>query len=153
MSTLTSESIVSVENYAELKNMMLSKDKASAVMALTIMEQSDYEKSEVYLLTLFKETYVPLFASTGCAHKENEYPVLFQKVAKTLTDEDTTLASLSFKKVYEVALERDNKEELDFMLKILKGEIVTMFTEFGLTFLDLIDIELKVKKVKEVVYE
>ena len=117
MSEVTERSVVSSDNYAELINMLKSNDEASQNLALTIMEQSDFDKSKIYLFCLLKETYKEVFGNDSKRFEEI-YPELHRNVSHSLAEEATNISTLSFRKVYEIAVARNNKEELSFMLNV-----------------------------------
>jgi len=142
---VTAQTVVSAENYVELKSMMLSNDKASKNMALTILEQSEFEKSQVYIMCMLKETFSDVFKNDSLEF-EKEYPQLHKAVAEKLKDEDTEISSLSFRKIYEITQKRKNEEELEFLLNIFKEELISLLVDYGFSFLDYLDITITPKK-------
>jgi hypothetical protein len=146
MNDLIKQAVVSSDNYTELKTMMISNDVLSVNLALTILEQSDFEKSQIYILCLLKETSKEDFFNNSSKFKK-ECPLLHEKVTEKLLDHDTNIASLSFRKIYEIAVSRKKKLELSFMLNVFKKELMSLLGDYGFTFLEYIDIELKPKKI------
>jgi hypothetical protein len=146
MEAVTTQSIVSPDNYAELKNMMLSNDDASKKMALTILEQSNFETSQVYILCLFKETFSDVFKN-DTSRLENEYPELHKRLIAALKDGDTEISTLSFRKIYELSASRKVEAEMEFLLNIFKDELINLLTDYGFSFLEYLDIRITPKKV------
>ena len=144
MSELTTQSIVSSDNYMEIKNMLISNDDGSRNVALNILEQSDFEKSKLYVLCILKESYDKI----GQDFKSESYRTLFDNVKETLKDSATDISSLTFRKIYEIAVERDNKDEIAFMLSIFKDELLGLLKDYGFSFLEYLDIEIKPKKIE-----
>ena len=139
---VTEQSVVSQENYEEIKNMLTSNDAGSKKVALTILEQSDYNKSEIYILCMLKEVE-SVFSELSF---EEEYKQLSNKITKRLESEGTDISQLSFRKLYEIAIARDKPEELEFMLNTCKEELIKFLKEFGFTFLDYLEISFKQKE-------
>lgn len=140
MSEVTERSVISAENYDELKTMIQSNDDASKNLALTIMEQSDYDKSEIYILCLLKESQEILFKRDK-SFKE-VFPDLYDRVSNRLLEEATEISTLSFRKVYEIAVKRNNQEELRFLLNIFSNEVKSILIDYGFNFLDYFDVQL-----------
>jgi len=147
MAEITERSIVSPDNYAELIMMLKSNDEASSNMALTIMEQSDFDKSTVYILCILKETYKEVFEGNK-ARFEEIYPELHRNVTHKLSEEATNVATLSFRKVYEIAVARDIKEELEFMINAFSEELKKHLLDYGFDFLHYFDIKV-IPKTKQ----
>jgi hypothetical protein len=141
MDQVTEQSVVSADNYASIKEMMLSNDEASVNVALTILEQSNYEKSEVYLMCILKDCFRDAF---GTAAKFKEVaPALAEKVTERLHKDDLDISKLSFKEIYELALKRNVPEEIEFTLTILRDELVELLKEFGYGFVDFTEVLIK----------
>lgn len=145
MAELTKQSVVTEANYSELKAMLTSNDEASVNMGLIVLEQSNFEESQVYIVCLLKETFELVFKNNPSKF-EKECPTLHEQVTKVLSDHATNISSLSFRKVYEMAIARKKGEELSFMLTIFKEELMKLLGDFGFSFLEYLDIELKPKK-------
>ena len=145
METVTTQTVVSPDNYAELKNMMLSNDDASKKMALTILEQSNFETSQVYILCLLKETFSDLFKN-DTSKLESEYPELHKGLTEALKDDDTEISTLSFRKIYELAATRKTEAEMNFLLEIFKEELIGLLKDYGFSFLEYLDITITPKK-------
>jgi hypothetical protein len=146
MESVTTQSIVSPDNYAELKNMMLSNDDASKNMALTILEQSNFEISQVYILCLLKETFSDVFKNDK-SKLEKEYPNLHKELTNALKDADSEITTLSFKKLYELSMSRKVEKEMNFLLNIFKEELIGLLKDYGFSFLEYLDITITPKKV------
>ena len=144
MNEVMTQSIVSSDNYIEIKNMLKSNDNGSKNVALSILEQSDFEKSKLYILCALKETYPNVKED----FKSEMYRTLFDNVNTTLKDSATDISSLTFRKIYEIAVERDNKDEIAFMLSIFKDELLGLLKDYGFSFLEYLDIEIKPKKIE-----
>jgi len=144
MSELIDEkSIISPKNYAEIKKMMLSSDEASVTVGLSILEQSDYNKSELYILLALKQTFKEAFASVE-KFKEKA-PELADKVLESIEMNNVDITKLAFKEIYNLAMKRNIKEEIEFMLDILRDELVSLLTEFGYEFTTFTDILIRPK--------
>lgn len=143
MAEVQERAVLSADNYAEVVSMLKSNDDASVQMALTIMEQANFEDSQVYILCALKETFDKVFKNTE--KFEKEYPVLHKSVTEKLLETESQLATLSFKRIFELATARKNKEEVEFMLRIFKDELVRLLTDYGFSFLEYLDIEIKPK--------
>jgi len=142
---VTTQTVISAANYVELKNMMLSNDDASKNMAMTILEQSEFDSSQVYIMCMLKETFNEVFKNDS-SKLEEDFPELHLKVTELLKEKDTEISTLSFKKVYEVAQTRNNKEEINFLLDVFKEELVGLLVDYGFSFLDYLDITITPKK-------
>lgn len=144
MSQVSERSVVSADNYHELKNMILSNDEASKTLALAILEQSDYEASEIYILCLMKETQKSLFNS-GKTFKD-DFPDLYNRVADRLLEEATEISTLSFRKVYEIGVKRNKQDEIAFLVNIFSEEVKNLLKDYGFSFLDYFDLKLTPKE-------
>lgn len=138
-------SVINSENYSELVQMLKSNDEGSVKMALTILEQSNFDDSKIYILCAIKETFDKVFKNAEIFSKE--YPSLHKNITQDLVDNRfIDVATLSFKRIYELAVSRGKVEEVNFMLNIFKNELVRLLTDYGFSFLDYLDIEIKPKK-------
>jgi uncharacterized lipoprotein YehR (DUF1307 family) len=56
---------------------------------------------------------------------------------------------LSYEYIYKIAVERaadiNNKHEIEFLLDLFKNELLGLLTQYGFTFLEHLDIEIKQK--------
>lgn len=146
METNTTQSVISKDNYEEISKMLTCNDDASINLALSILEQSNFEESEVYILCLLKSHYNKIFGSnTNTTRFETSYPDLFTKINTRLRDQATDISILSFRKIFEITKERGNVEELTFMLNILRDDLVSLLEEFGFEFIK--DLELQFKPI------
>jgi hypothetical protein len=143
MSELSNKSVVSKDNYYELKNMMLSDDLASVTLAVTILEQSDYELSEIYIISLIKDTFSKVFKKTD-AFKE-QCPELYENVANSVYVDGADLTVLSSKHIYNTALKKGNQEELEFVLNLLTKDLTELLSTMGYGFVDYTDVLIKPK--------
>ena len=141
---VTKKSIISSQNYCEIKNMMLSNDDASKKIALTILEQSDFELSQVYVLCILKETFSEAFEYNS-TELEKEYNKLYKKITKVLKGKKETIGTLSFKNIYELSVNRKVEEEMKFLLNIFKEELITLLKDYGFTFLEYLDVNITQK--------
>lgn len=138
-------SVINSENYSELVQMLKSNDEGSVKMALTILEQSNFDDSKIYILCAIKEIFDKVFKNAEIFSKE--YPSLHKNITQDLVDNRfIDVATLSFKRIYELAVSRGKVEEVNFMLNIFKNELVRLLTDYGFSFLDYLDIEIKPKK-------
>ena len=137
---VTKKSIISSQNYCEIKNMMLSNDDASKKIALTILEQSDFELSQVYVLCILKETFSEAFE-----YNSTELEKDYKKITKVLKGKKETIATLSFKNIYELSVNRKVEEEMKFLLNIFKEELITLLKDYGFTFLEYLDVNITQK--------
>ena len=143
MNKLSEKSVISQENFIELKTMMLSNDEASVNLALTILEQSDYELSEIYIMCMLKDTFKEAFGSVS-SFKEKT-PELAEKITKSLDVEDIDVTRLSSKHIYDHAIKRDNQEELEFILELLKNDLLSLLSTMGYEFVNFTDVLIKPK--------
>ena len=134
MKTNTAQSVISKDNYEEISKMLTCNDDASINLALSILEQSNFEESEVY----------KIFGS-NTTRFETSYPDLFTKINTRLRDQATDISTLSFRKIFEITKERGNLEELTFMLNILRDDLVSLLEELGFEFIK--DLELQFKPI------
>ena len=58
-----------------------------------------------------------------------------------------SIANISFRTIYETAVERNNKNELSFVLNLFKRDLISILQDYGFSFLEYLDIEIKPKKV------
>jgi hypothetical protein len=143
MSELSKKSVISEENFEELKNMMLSNDDASVNLALTILEQSDYAQSEIYIMCMLKDTFSKAFDSVSSF--KDKTPILAQNITDSLDIEDVDITRLSSKHVYERAVKRDVQKELEFVLGLLKVDLVNLLDNMGYDFVNFTEVLIKPK--------
>lgn len=140
---VNSQSIVSKDNYDEIKNMLTAPDEASKVLAITILEQSDYKESEVYILTVLKDSFRDAFSSTSEFQKQAAD--LSIKVCDSLGEQGADIVTLSYKEIYAIAIKRDKKEEIEFILDCLSVELIKSLEAFGYEFMEFTDVLIKPK--------
>lgn len=140
---ITEKSILSADNYEELLKLLTCNDEGSITMALTILEQSDYEKSEVYILCIMKNVYDDLFKGSKSSKLESDYPVLFTNINTRLRDQATDVSTLSFRKIFEITRERNITEELIFMLDVFRDDLKILLEEFGFEFVKDLEVVLR----------
>lgn len=143
MSKLSEKSIISKENFNELKNMILSNDEASVNLALTILEQSDYESSEIYIMCMLKDTFKEAFGSVSTFKEKT--PILAEKITKSLDVEDVDITQLSSKQVYNRAIKRDIQEEMEFILELLRNDLMSLLSTMGYEFVNFTEVLIKPK--------
>lgn len=143
------QSVISRENYDSIKNMLLSNDESSVMMAFSILEQSDYENSKVYILCMIAQTHSHVLAERNHKFLESNYPDLYKSLYQTMTDElgISQSSNISFKNIYTVARTRGNQEEIQFMIDVLSEQFKSLLLDYGMSFMEYFDIELKPKKV------
>ena len=80
---------------------------------------------------------------------ETEATILYNKIESYCKNKSITDLKISFRNIYERAVERsvdkDNKNEIEFLLNIFKNELLKLLTQYGFTFLEYLDIEIKQK--------
>jgi hypothetical protein len=143
MSKLSKKSIISKENFDELKDMLLCNDEASVNLALIILEQSHYEQSEIYIMCLLKDTFSKAFGSLS-SFKEKT-PILAQNIIDSLDIDDVDITRLSAKCIYDKATKRNIQEELEFILELLKNDLVNLLDNMGYDFINFTDVLIKPK--------
>jgi len=115
---------------------------------MTILEQSDFKDSQVFILCLLKETYESLFGSKT-TRLETNYPTLFSNITNILRDSGTDISKLSFRKIFEITKERNKKEELSFMLNILRDDLKALLKEFGFELFEDLEMEFRPKDMPD----
>jgi hypothetical protein len=135
------QSVVDNNNYGKIKEMLLSTDEASRNVGLTILEEADYSESEVYVLCIVKDCFREAFGSVS-SFKELT-PTLFEKITKSITVENNDITNLSFKSIFDKAMERGKETEIEFILNIFRDELVELLREFNYTFMDFMELTLK----------
>lgn len=140
---LTKESVISPENYNELKSMLISNDSGSVNLGLVILQESNYEKSKVYILCLLKECYSEIYKHSSKI--EEEYSELFDTIKNDLLKKKTDIIQVSFETIFNIAKERKNEDELNFILTIFANELKEILREFSFEFLDYLDLHLVMK--------
>lgn len=137
------QSVVTQDNYEEIKKMLLSNDDASKNLALTILEQSDYEKSELYIMCVIKDCFRESF---GSVEKFAEMsPVLSEKIAQKLSEEDVDMAKLSFKEIHRMVMKKGDLEEVEFVMTIFRDELIELLSEMQFEFVEYTDVLVKPK--------
>lgn len=144
MAGVTDKAVFNNENYAEVKTMLLSNDEASINLALTILEQCDWEESQVYILSIIKENFETVFKNSASS-LASKCPELSAKISDLLADRATNISTLSFRKLFEVAVVRNREEEIEFMLNHFKDKLMKTLIGMGFDFLEFLDIEVKRK--------
>jgi len=140
---ITEKTIVSTDNYQEIKKMLLCNDAASVNLAMVLLEQSDYKESEVFILCLLKECYSEIITTNKNADKD--YSELFNKVSKNLSKYNTELITLSFETIFNITKDKGDKKQLEFILDIFANELKDILKEFSFEFLNYLDLHLVVK--------
>jgi len=140
-------SILNKDNYNSVYNMITSEDGGSKVVGFSVLENVNYEKSEIFLLCMLKqlnENNVNMYTI------KTEANALYLKLEDYCKNKSITDLKISFRNIYERAVERsetkENKSEIEFLLNIFKNELLELLTQYGFTFLEYLDIEIKQKK-------
>ena len=146
---VTKGTTISGENFAGIKEMIMSDDKKSHVMALSILESSDYASSETYILCVIKEGLENVYGESESTDEfKKEYPKLFKNVTASLTkdgQEVDNIARLSYKNIFTL-VKNHHPEEMEFLLSEISGELRYLLKEYGFSFLDYLDFEVTLKK-------
>lgn len=139
-------SLLDQDNYNSVYEMITSKDEGSKVVGFSVLESVNYEKSEIFLLCMLKqlnENGVNLY------NIKKDAPTLHAKIEEYCSIKGITDTTISFRNIYERAVERtkasDNKNEIEFLLNLFKTELLDLLTQYGFTFLEYLDIEIKQK--------
>jgi len=139
-------SILNKDNYNSVYNMITSEDGGSKVVGFSVLENVNYEESEIFLLCMLKqlnESNVNMYTI------KTEANALYLKLEDYCKNKSITNLKISFRNIYERAVERsetkENKSEIEFLLNIFKNELLELLTQYGFTFLEYLDIEIKQK--------
>ena len=139
-------SILNKDNYNSVYNMITSKDEGSTVVGFSVLENVNYEESEIFLLCMLKQ----LNEHNVNMHTiETEATILYNKIESYCENKAIPDLKISFRNIYERAVERsetkENKSEIEFLLNIFKNELLELLTQYGFTFLEYLNIEIKQK--------
>jgi len=152
--------IINEENYNDIKELLVSADHGSIKVGLSILEEAEYKRSEIYILCLLKEAFqLPTF-KFSLHELADDYPILFTKTTRsvdvretwTRSKKDTQAngvtveTSLSYRVLYDLSLERDNPIATKFIINLFKDDLVNFLQNYGFSFLEYLDIEIKPKK-------
>jgi len=139
-------SILNKDNYNSVYNMITSEDGGSKVVGFSVLENVNYEESEIFLLCMLKqlnENNVNMYTI------KTEANALYLKLEDYCKNKSIIDLKISFRNIYERAVERsetkENKSEIEFLLNIFKNELLELLTQYGFTFLEYLDIEIKQK--------
>lgn len=136
------QTVISMDNYKELEKMLTAEDQASSDLALTILEQSDYEESKVFLILLIKDCFQQVFGTVS--DFETKTPTLAEKVKKELVKHsESDITKMSFKVIYDLAVTRGIQEETEFVLSILRDQLKCLLSDFDYEFVNYTDILIK----------
>ena len=141
-------SVLNKDNYNSVYDMITSKDKGSTTVGFSVLENVNYEESEIFLLCMLKQ----LNNNSVAMHTiKTEATLLYNKLENYCNSKGVTDLKISFKYIYERAIERsvdkDNKNEIKFLLDLFKNELTELLTQYGFTFLEYLDIEIKQKEI------
>ena len=141
-------SVLNKDNYNSVYDMITSKDKGSTTVGFSVLENVNYEESEIFLLCMLKQ----LNNNSVTMHTiKTEATLLYNKLENYCNSKGVTDLKISFKYIYERAIERsvdkDNKNEIKFLLDLFKNELIELLTQYGFTFLEYLDIEIKQKEI------
>ena len=129
--------IVNDSNYDQIYNLLNCKDAPSINVGLSILEESDINKSIVYILYLLKR----MESSNLGQIRKDDYP----KLVNYFVDNFEGDFKLSYKQIYNIAKEKSLKEKT-FITNKFGNELRVFLTEYGFDFLTEFDIILKLKK-------
>lgn len=141
-------SVLNKDNYNSVYDMITSKDKGSTTVGFSVLENVNYEESEIFLLCMLKQLNNN---SVTMNTIKTEATLLYNKLENYCNSKGVTDLKISFKYIYERAIERsvdkDNKNEIKFLLDLFKNELIELLTQYGFTFLEYLDIEIKQKEI------
>lgn len=140
-------SILNKDNYNSVYEMIASKDEGSRVVGFSVLENVNYEKSEIFLLCMLKQLTESQNYHINMNTVKNEASQLYHKIHSKCKDLPNW--KLSYKYIYEIAVKRtadtNNKHEIEFLLNLFKNELLDLLTQYGFSFLEHLDIEIKQK--------
>ena len=124
---------IDAAKYDELLKMLKSDNKDAKVLALTIMDQSDFDKSKVFISILYAK-----------ARKLNILGDLelkdFEDLNRNLLEFCNSMGespfSITVTAVFQAVKEQATTEELDFLLEIFELEVAATLTNMGFQFPD-----------------
>ena len=141
--------IINEENYNDIKELLVSADHGSIKVGLSILEEAEYKRSEIYTLCLLKEAFqLPTFKFT-LNDLSNDYPILFTKTTRSIEVRESCKpveTALSYRLLYELSLKRNKPKETKFVINLFKEELLTFLKNYGFSFLEHLDVEIKPKK-------
>lgn len=140
-----SESIISAENYNEVKELLLSVDEASAEIGRTILENVDYDESEIYILCLIRECMKVTFKDNVRVFATN-YPILYEKVKTKASENTYDIGNLSLRKIYEIAMQKKNPKDLAFICNCFEKDLIDILKKYGLSIVDYVTITVTPKE-------
>ena len=143
MSETQDLAVLNSENYKNVLGMLTSKDEGSIQVAYSALEHMDYEKSEVYIFCILKQANEEI--SNLDTIVRDKAPKLYEKLQEYSKAQNENILTFSFKKIFMRAQEREREDEVEFLLGLFKNELVTLLTDYGLSFLEYLDIEIKPK--------
>jgi hypothetical protein len=127
---------INENNYNKIYNLLNCKDEPSINIGLSILEESDINKSIIYILYLLKQME---FSNLGHL-RQDDYPKLVQHFIDNFDGD----FKLSYKQIYDIAKEK-SLEEKTFIANKFGNELKEFLTEYGFNFLTEFDIILKQK--------
>ena len=136
--------VLNRENYENVLNMLKSNDAGSVQVAYSALENMDFNESEIYIFCILKQANEEV--SNLDRTIAEKAPELYKKLQEYSETTDTNVLTFSFKNIYMRARDRNKNEEVEFLLDLFKNELVTLLQDYGLTFLEYLDIQIKPKE-------
>lgn len=142
-----SKVLVGIDNYMEIKEMLNSSDEGSKVVALSILESANYEKSKLFILSMLLEicNVADISGSKLSALVQKEAPKLYTSI---INDKEFPkgIEGVSFRSLYEFTKAHGTKEELLFLLNVCSDQLKRFLQAYGFDFLEYFDLDIKLKK-------
>ena len=129
---------INVTNYNEFWNLLNSKDKDNAIVAMSILEQSDLRDSLPYILLLFKN-----HSASKRAEWLKESPILSEKLKTLGVVKDT---DLTYKWIIDMIINKCTNEGIQFIIDKFTIVLHKYTIEWGFDFMKDIDMKLTLKK-------
>ena len=145
---ITEKTIVNEENYNEIRRLLIAEDQGALKVGLTILEYADYKKSELYILCLIKETFALPGYKLSLNDLVNTYPALYLHAKESINLNKNEHTKLSYHQLYELSLKRNKPKETKFVIDLFKEELLTFLKNYGFSFLEHLDVEIKPKNKK-----
>lgn len=142
-----SKVLVGIDNYMEIKEMLNSSDEGSKVVALSILESANYEKSKLFILSMLLEicNVADISGSKLSALVQKEAPKLYTAI---INDKEFPkgIEGVSFRSLYEFTKAHGTKEELLFLLNVCSDQLKRFLQAYGFDFLEYFDLDIKLKE-------
>jgi hypothetical protein len=139
-----SKVLVGLQNYVEIKQMLISEDQGSRLVGTSILDNANYKKSKFFILTMLLEvSQIKAAQSYDIDFIKNECPNLYLKI---LDDEDIfQIENLSFRSLYLLIKRKGTKKDMGFLLNVCKDTLKTFLIEYGFDFLEYFELDIKEK--------